>query len=93
MVRRRKIKTEVRYKYDSNLEKLYGFMMQRIEFNLVTLKMTQAEYNQFSDDLDYTDNESFYGSHFRPTNDQTNNCKLNWIFAGKLEFKIKIVTG
>lgn len=95
MARRKKIQITVRYKYeDGALEPLYGFMQQRIGYDLITLKMTQAEYDLFSDDLDYDDleHESFYGSHFRPTNDQTDNCKLNWVFAGKLNFKIKIIT-
>jgi hypothetical protein len=92
MTRRRKIKATLRYEYDGNLEKMYHFMMQRIGYDTLTLKMTQTEYDEFSDDLDYTDNESFYGSHFRPTTDQTDNCNLQWVFAGRLEFKIKIIT-
>lgn len=93
MARRKKIQTTVRWKYDS-IKILYTFMMQRIGYDLITLKMTQVEYDSFSDDLDFTssENEDFYGSHFRPTNDQTDTCKLNWVFAGKLIFKIKIIT-
>ena len=89
VIMRRKIKTKFLWSYDDNMEELYRTMMQRIEFNKVTLQMTQSEYNSFAIATD--EEEDFYASNFRPTNDQTDNCNLNWVFAGKLEFKIEII--
>jgi hypothetical protein len=90
---RKQIKSTIRWPYDGNLQRLYVLMMQRIEFDKVTLEMTEDEYNSFSDDLDYDSdaNESFYGSHFRPLNDLTDTNNLEWVFSGKLDFKIKLV--
>jgi hypothetical protein len=87
--RRKNPKSTFRWRYNDNIEELYQVMYQRIEFEKVTLEMTQTEYDEFADDTDLEDN--FWANFFRPTNDQTDNKKLNWLFAGRLEFRIKIV--
>ena len=84
-------KATLTWKYTS-LEELYTFLNQRIEAGKTTVIMTQDDYDSFSSDLDYADgeNESYFANFFRPTTDQTDKCNLEWVFAGKLLFKIKI---
>lgn len=85
----RRINSVIRFPYDDDMDILYRMLIQRLDFGHITLKMTQSEYDEFAADTD--NEEDFHASNFRPTNDQTDKCKLNWVFAGTLEFTIKII--
>lgn len=84
-------KIEHPWKFTS-IEELFHYLNKYIEAGKMTLVMSQADYDSFSDALDYSssENESYFANFFRPITDQTDRCKLDWVFAGMVQLKIKI---
>lgn len=76
---------------ENPMEDLWWYLNQHIEYDKITLKMTQDQYDEFEDD---TDDETLYANAFRPLEDVTDDSvvgsRLNWLFNGKLKLDIKI---
>jgi len=84
---RTKVKSEITWNYaDDTLNVLETLLYQRIEFDYVTLTMTEDEYALFYVDVD---DETLAANRFRLT-DFSDACNPVWLFDGKLKLNIKI---
>lgn len=72
--------------YDG-LASLSDTLMRRMNYKLVTLELTQEEYDSFVNDLDTLEN--IYVGKFRPTKVNEDNI-CDWLFSGSLKIKFKI---
>tara|TARA_R110000782_G_scaffold144644_1_gene237499 strand:+ start:2066 stop:2329 length:264 start_codon:yes stop_codon:yes gene_type:complete len=82
-----KVKSEIKWNYpDDTLDVLSTLLFQRIEFDYVTLTMTEDEYALFYVDVD---DETLVANRFRML-DFSNECNPVWLFDGKLKVNIKI---
>jgi hypothetical protein len=72
--------------YDG-LASLSDTLMRRMNYKLVTLELTQEEYDSFVNDLDTLEN--IYVGKFRPTKINEDNI-CDWLFSGSLKIKFKI---
>lgn len=83
------LKWKASWPYDGNLNELQDLLLKWMEYDYITLQMTQAQYDLFYNDVDAN---TLAASRFRPLDLETNECKPKWLFNGKLKLYIKIKT-
>lgn len=66
---------------------LSDLLFRYIEYEKVTVVMTQAQYNTFTT---ATDGVNISANRFRPIDLTTNTKKPEWAFDGKLQLFIKV---
>ena len=71
-----------------NLAELSDTLMRRMNYKLVTLEITQADYDLFTNDIDTLEN--IFVGKFRPTKIDIDNDVCDWLFSGSLKIKFKI---
>ncbi len=71
-----------------NLAELSDTLMRRMNYKLVTLEITQADYDLFTNDIDTLEN--IFVGKFRPTKIDTDDDVCEWVFSGSLKIKFKI---
>ena len=82
-------KTEIEFPIIyNNLAELSDTLMRRMNYKLVTLQLTQEEYNSFITDLDTLEN--IFVGKFRPLKIDTDEDVCEWLFSGSLKLKFKI---